>query len=104
MEGAKWMEIRSDRQKGLSYTEIARKHHIDPRTAKKYAESDSRPVYSLSNPKPSKLDPYKDQIKMRLDEAPYSAERIFEKIQEQAAAALSRIMYTAKKNDWMKKL
>lgn len=25
MEGARWMDIRSDRQKGLSYTEIARK-------------------------------------------------------------------------------
>lgn len=39
MRGEVWMEIRNDRQKGLSYTEIARKYHIDPRTAKKYAES-----------------------------------------------------------------
>ena len=62
MEGANWMDIRSDRQKGLSYTEIARKYHIDPRTAKKYAESETRPVYSLSGVKPSKLDPYKEQI------------------------------------------
>ena len=31
------MEIRNDHQKGLSYTEIARKYHMDPRTAKKYA-------------------------------------------------------------------
>lgn len=36
MERASWMEIRNDRQKGLSYTEIARKYNIDPRTAKKY--------------------------------------------------------------------
>ncbi len=57
MRGEVWMEIRNDRQKGLSYTEIARKYHIDPRTAKKYAESETRPVYNLSNPKPSKLDP-----------------------------------------------
>ena len=68
---------------GLSYTEIARKYHIDPRTAKKYAESETRPVYNLSNPKPSKLDPYKEQIRLWLEEAPYSAERIFEKIKEQ---------------------
>lgn len=34
MRGEVWMEIRNDRQKGLSYTEIARKYHIDPRTAK----------------------------------------------------------------------
>jgi hypothetical protein len=40
--------------KGLSYTEIARKYNIDPRTAKKYAESETRPVYSLSGVKPTK--------------------------------------------------
>ena len=30
MEGANWMDIRSDRQRGFSYTEIARKYNIDP--------------------------------------------------------------------------
>ena len=89
------MDIRSDRQKGLSYTEIARKYNIDPRTAKKYSESETRPVYSLSATKPSKLDPYKEQITVWLEEAPYSAERILEKIQEAptdsgAASAVSR--------------
>lgn len=77
------MEIRNERKKGLSYTEIARKHHIDPRTAKKYAESDVRPVYTLTAPKPSKLDPYKHLIDMWLEEAPYSAVRIHEKLMEQ---------------------
>ncbi|MFT9078282.1 hypothetical protein [Ethanoligenens sp.] len=77
------MDIRSDRQKGLSYTEIARKYNIDPRTAEKYAQNETRPVYSLSAVKPSKLDPYKKQIAVWLEEAPYSAERILEKIQEQ---------------------
>lgn len=82
MEGESWMEIRNDRQKGLSYAEIARKYHIDPRTAKKYAESDTRPVYSLTDAKPSKLDPYKEQIMIWLEEAPYSAMRIWEKVKE----------------------
>ena len=77
------MDIRSDRQKGMSYTEIARKYNIDPRTAKKYAESDTRPVYNLTDPKPSKLDPYKEQIMLWLEEAPYSAQRIWEKVKEQ---------------------
>ena len=76
------MDIRSDRQKGMSYTELARKYHLDPRTAKKYAQSESRPVYNLSASKPSKLDPYKEQINLWLEEAPYSAERILEKIRE----------------------
>ena len=34
MEGARWMDIRSDRQKGLSYAEISRKYHIDPEQQK----------------------------------------------------------------------
>lgn len=76
------MEIRNDRQKGLSYTEIARKHHIDPRTAKKYAECETKPVYHLTGPKVSKLDPYKEQILLWLEEAPYSAARIWEKLKE----------------------
>lgn len=83
MEGAKWMEIRNDHAKGLSYTEIARKYNIDPRTAKKYALSDTRPVYSLTEPKPSKLDAYKQQVDLWLEEAPYNAARILEKLQEQ---------------------
>lgn len=33
------MDIRSDRQKGMSYVELGRKYHMDPRTAKRYAES-----------------------------------------------------------------
>ena len=77
------MEIRNDRLKGMNYTELGRKYHIDPRTAKKYAESPQRPEYKLSERKPSKLDPYKQQIDQWLEEAPYSAVRILEKLLEQ---------------------
>ncbi|MCL2110763.1 MAG: IS21 family transposase [Clostridiales bacterium] len=77
------MNIRSDKQKGMNYTQIAQKYNIDPRTAKKYADSDTRPVYNLTEPKASILDPYKRQIDIWLDEAPYSAVRILEKLQEQ---------------------
>jgi len=76
------MDIRNDRKKGLSYTEIGKKHNIDWRTAKKYARSEQKPVYELSEPKPSKLDPYKKQIDLWLEEAPYNAVRIMEKLQE----------------------
>lgn len=83
MKGLNWMEIRNDRQKGLSYTEIARKHNVDRRTAKRYAEATGKPTYQLTEPKPSKLDPYKQQIDIWLDEAPFSAQRIYEKLVEQ---------------------
>ena len=60
MKGAKWMDIRSDRQKGLSYVEIGKKYNIDQRTAKRYADSPEKPKYTLTGPKPSKLDKYKN--------------------------------------------
>jgi len=44
LRGDIWMDIRSDRQKGLNYTEIGRKHGIDPRTAKKYAKEEEKPA------------------------------------------------------------
>ena len=77
------MEIRNDYKKGLSYKEIARKYNIDPRTAKKYSNSDSKPIYRLSKPKSSKLNPHKALVDVLLEEAPYSAVRIHEKLIEQ---------------------
>ena len=77
------MEIRNDRLKGMSYTELGKKYHIDPRTAKRYAESPVRPEYTLTDPKPTKLDDYKQQVDVWLEEAPYSAVRILEKLTEQ---------------------
>ena len=70
------MDIRSDRQKGLSYVELGKRYHMDPRTAKRYAESPQRPEYTLTGPKPTKLDAYKQRIDQWLEEAPYSAVRI----------------------------
>ena len=83
MEGVHWMEIRNDHLKGMNYTELSKKYHIDPRTAKKYAESPQRPEYTLADPKLTKLDKYKQQVDMWLEEAPYSAVRILEKLSEQ---------------------
>jgi transposase len=83
MEGEHWMEIRNDRLKGMNYKALGKKYHIDPRTAKKYAESPQRPEYTLTEPKPTKLDEYKQQMDLWLEEAPYSAVRILEKLTEQ---------------------
>ena len=83
MRGESWMDIRSDRQKGMSYVELGKKYHMDPRTAKRYAQSPQKPEYTLTQPKPTKLDAYKQQVDQWLEEAPYSAVRILEKLQEQ---------------------
>ena len=60
------MDIGRDRQKGLSYTELGKTYHMDLRTAKRYAESPSRPEYTLTGPKPTKLDPYSCNERRRL--------------------------------------
>ncbi len=76
------MDIRSDRQQGLSYVELGRKYHMDPRAAKRYAESPQKPEYTSSEPKLAKMDPYKQIADEWLAEAPYSALRILEKLRE----------------------
>ncbi|MFA6780514.1 MAG: IS21 family transposase [Paludibacteraceae bacterium] len=82
MKGEHWMEIRSERKKGLSYKAIADKHGIDWRTAKKYSESGEKPVYRLKEPKKSKLDRFKPQIDLMLEEESYSAAVIMERLAE----------------------
>jgi len=48
MRGESWMDIRSDRQKGMSYVEPGKKYHMDPRTAKRYAQPPQKPEYTLT--------------------------------------------------------
>ena len=76
------MQIRSERKKRLSYKAIGEKHGIDWRTAKKYSLSEEKPVYRLKEPKKSKLDKYKGQIDLMLEEAAYSAVVVMERLAE----------------------
>ena len=76
------MDIRSDYKKGMSYEELGKRYQIDARTAKKYATSPEKPKYNLQEPKKSKLDEFKPKIDIWLTEAPYSAVRIKEKLEE----------------------
>lgn len=82
MNGDKWMSIRNDYLKGLSFKEIGRKYDIDQRTAKKYALSDSKPKYVYKRPKHKEIEDYADYINELLKEAPYSAVRIKELLEE----------------------
>ena len=49
------MDIRSDRQKGLSYVGLGRKYHMDPRMAKRYAQSPRKIVLARSEEHTSEL-------------------------------------------------
>lgn len=92
MKGELWMEIRNDKLKGLSYVNIAKKYNIDRRTAKKYAEENKKPTYFYKNPRKREIDNYISYIDELLGDAPYSAVRIKELIEEHYGASIS---YTA---------
>ncbi len=55
--------------------ELGEKYHMDLRTAKQYVESPRKPKCTLSEPKPTKMDMYKQIVDKWLEEAPYSAPR-----------------------------
>lgn len=83
MEGDKWMNARELYKKGIKITTIAKMINIDRKTARKLAKAETRPTYTLTKPKPSKLDKFKPKIDILLQEANYTAERIYEIILEQ---------------------
>lgn len=60
-------EIRSEWMRGMSFTQIARKHLIDPRTAKRYATKNIS-LSELGHRSRSMLDPYRDFIGQWMDE------------------------------------
>lgn len=68
--------------KGLNPQQIARELALDPRTVYKWlSEERFRPRKSTC--RPSKLDPFKNDIVRMLEAYPYSASQIFQRIQEQ---------------------
>mgnify|MGYP002624125701 CR=1 FL=1 len=82
MNGDLWMNIRNDYLKGMNYSDIARKYNIDRRTAAKYCNSEVKPTYTYTKPRKKLIEDYADYINELLKEAPYSAVRIKEKIEE----------------------
>ena len=77
-----YMKIKSYRvHHGLKGPQIARKMGLDVRTVEKWLNA-PRFCQRKSSPRPSKLDPYKDQIIRMLEFYPYSAIQIFQRISE----------------------
>ena len=76
-----FMQIKFGHQEGLSCPQIANKLEIDERTVHKWLQKD-RYSHRQSSPKSSKLDPFKDYIFRRLQEYPFSATQIYQKLQE----------------------
>ena len=63
---------------GLNASQIAGQLDLDPRTVRKWPEEQFRP--RKVETRPSKLDPFKNDIQRMLEQYPYSAAQIFQRI------------------------
>jgi transposase len=72
------------KERGLSFAQIGRELHIDEETVAKWAR---RKTYSprLDTRRKSKLDPYKQIIQRWLEQHPYTATQIFQRLRAEAA-------------------
>ncbi len=66
----RWAELRREHfVRGVSIKELVRRHGLDRNTVRRALRSDALPVYRRA-PRPSKLDPFKDEIQRLLAEDP----------------------------------
>src|SRR5660398_310323 len=77
-----YIMIRELYAKGFNVTEISDKTGFDRKTVKKYLNITTIPEPKQRAKKESLLDQYKDHIIKKLNEAPFTASRIFREIQE----------------------
>ena len=66
---------------GLKYSQIADELELDHRTVAKWA-NEERYLPRRSAKRPSKLDPFKNDIVRMLEKHPYSARQIYQRIQQ----------------------
>ena len=74
-----WVDIRSMRNNGYSIRRMARELGISRNTVRKALGMVSSPKYERG-PMPSKLDPFKDYLKKRIEEHDLSAARLLQEI------------------------
>ena len=66
---------------GLNYSQIADELNLDHRTVARWA-NEKRYLPRRSAKRPSKLDPFKNDIVRMLEKHPYSARQIYQRIQQ----------------------
>lgn len=83
IDGDLWMDIKNDYYiKKLSISAIARKYGIDRKTVRRYLQAETRPKYTYKRPRHKMIEDYADYINELLKEAPYSAVRIKELLEQ----------------------
>mgnify|MGYP002539812838 CR=1 FL=1 len=90
--------IRRDRLLGMTYSQIAEKYQIDPRTAKRYAEKNLPTDYLEHRPFPSVLDPFKSEIDQWLKETGLTATEVWNRLKKRGCQCGYTIV-----NDYVRK-
>jgi transposase len=79
-----WVNIRVLHQQGYTIKQIARELGLARNTVRKALREEHSPQYAHRTPRASKLDPYKDYLRLRLEQVPLiSGVRLYQEIQTQ---------------------
>jgi transposase len=82
LEMEEWLMIRELHAQGFNIIEISDKTGFDRKTVRKYLNLTTIPEPKKRAKKESKLDNYRDYIVSKLQEGPFTANRLFREIQE----------------------
>jgi len=82
LEIEEYIMIRELHAQGFSITDISDKTGYDRKTVKKYLSLTTIPEPKQRAKKESMLDQYKDHIIKKLNEAPFTASRLFREIRD----------------------
>lgn len=66
--GEEMMDIKDLKREGMNIKHIAERTGRDRKTVRKYLARKGPPEYAARRPRPSKLDPFKSYVRMRIDQ------------------------------------
>lgn len=82
IDGEEWFMIRELHKQGLSISEIARKTKHDRKTVRKIINQEAMPKMKEKPPLASKLDPFKDYLKRRMDLGVFNCSKLLREIKQ----------------------
>ena len=80
IKGDEWFMIRQLFKEGLTISEIARRTGRDRKTVRRAINAPEQPAYRQRPPVASKLDPYKDYVRRRMEAGMTNAVKMYREI------------------------
>ena len=90
--GEEWFMIRELYKQGLNISEIARKTNHDRKTIRKIISHDNMPKMKERQKQPSKLDPFKDYLKQRIDIGVFNCVKLLKEVENMGYTGKSTIL------------